>query len=182
MEENEAFPIKKTPVIIAIIFDFLTAGIYSAAWFLIRRQGFNQISRSRKLGMVIPILCLIMFVLNIMFSVAGGAIAGIAEATGNNELIILAHQIEQACKALAYVGGFLLLVPSFKAKAMLEEHLKGKDRFAISLSGAATFFFRIYYLQYRINTIHRDASNQELQPAAKTPVESGRVQGAATDL
>jgi len=171
MEENQAFPIKKAPDILTIIFDFLTGGIYSASWFLIRRQGFNQISRSKKLGMSIPIICLIMFVLNLMFSVAGGAIAGIAETTRDEGLIILAQKIEMICKALAYVGSFLLLVPSFKAKSMLEAHLKDKDRFALSLSGAATFFFRIYYLQYRINKIHKEASNQSIEAIVTTPVD-----------
>jgi len=177
MEENQAFPIKKAVVILTIIFDFLTGGIYSASWFLIRRKGFNQISRSKKLGMTIPIICLIMFVLNIMFSVANGVIAGIAEATGNNGLIILVHQIEMICKALAYFGSFLLLVPSFQAKSMLEAHLKDKDRFALSLSGAATFFFRIYYLQYRINKIHKEVSNQQVDPIVKTPVDEVEAQG-----
>jgi hypothetical protein len=178
MEEKQAFPIKKTPVILTIIFDFLTGGIYSASWFLIRRQGFNLISRSKKLGLVIPIICLIMLTLNIMLSFAGGFIAGIAEAIGDNGLIVLAHQIDMVCTALAYVGGFLLLVPSFKAMSMLEAFLKDQDRFALSLSGAATFFFRIYYLQYRINKIHKEASIGIGLPIAEEPSPlSPRVYG-----
>lgn len=179
MKENQQFPIKKAPVILTIIFDFVTGGIYSASWFLMRQQGFNQISKSKKLGIAIPIICLIMFVLNLMFSGAGGAIAEIAEATGDNGLVNLAHQIEMICKALAYVGSFLLLVPSFKAKSMIEGYLKKKDPFALSLSGAATFFFRIYYLQYRINKIHKETSNLCMEPAVTTPSEPSNVQGTA---
>lgn len=173
MEENQTFPIKKSFVIFTIIFDFLTGGIYSASWFLIRRQGFNQISKTKKLGMSIPIISIIMLVLNLMFSVAGGAIAGVAEATQRNDLVLLANQLEVLCKALAYVGGFLLLFPCFRAKAILEEHLKSKDRFALSLSGAATFFFRIYYLQYRINKIHKETASQQVEPIVKTSDELG---------
>jgi len=160
MEETNTFPIKKSPVILTIIFDFLTGGIYSCAWFLIRRKGFNEISRTKKMGMGVPIICLLLLTLNLMFSFAGGILAGFAEAYGDEGIMVLANNIEMSCKALAYIGGFLLLIPSFKAKSMLEKYLTDKDRFAVSLSGAATFFFRIYYLQYRINQIHKKALNK----------------------
>jgi len=74
-------------------------------------------------------------------------------------------------KGLDFIIGITLLVQSFKVKSMIEEYLKKKDKFALSLSGAATFFFRNYYLQYRINKIHKEASNQELELTVTTPAE-----------
>ena len=50
----------------------------------------------------------------------------------------------------------ILIILSFKVRRILREHLEGHREEAegkIELSGLATFFFQIYYLQYRINRL-----------------------------
>ena len=150
-------PIKKTPVILTVIFDLLTFGIYSCAWFLVRRDGFNQVSRFKKIGIAIPVICLIAYVLSLM---PGGnafeTVAGIG-------------------------GGLLLLFPSFRAKSILEQYLKDQDYFDRTLSDMATFFFRIYYLQYRINKIHEATSNQRFHSIATPSGDQVDAQAAQSD-
>jgi hypothetical protein len=159
---DNSFAVKKTPVILMIIFDFLTLGIYSCCWFLIRRESLNTISKFKKLGKTPFILCILLSVIGIVILVSSGILEGLCEATGDLGYASLALMLDGVNRVMDIVIGITLLVQSFKVKSMLESHLSrnedGINPFAISLSGVGTFFFRNYYLQYRINKIHKEMS------------------------
>lgn len=182
MTQEEHFSVKKTPVILMIIFDILTLGIYSCCWFLIRRADLNKLSSVKKLGMTAFILCLLLSVVGIFILIASGVFYGIGEALEDVTYIGYSEILDGINKGLDFVVGITLLVQSFKAKSMIEEYSKKKNKFAVSLSGAATFFFRHYYLQYRINKIHKEVSNRELEP---TPLDADgeiNAQGGAAEI
>ena len=136
METTEAFPIKKSPVVLTIIFNVLTLGIYSCCWFLIRRKGFNKVSKSEKLGINIFIIGLILRIVIIMLYTA----SGVFETEGTQDALATEENIKLVAALLRLVFVVILIVQSFKAKAMLEEYRQNKDQFSTPLSGTATFF------------------------------------------
>ena len=157
MEEKKTYPVKETPVLLTIIFDFLTGGIYSCVWFLSRREGLNKLSGNKrystKMGEGVFIVCLLMLLFNfiIWFLVGSGNLQE------DSEVVVWTVPIY-------FIAGMTLIVQSFKAKGILEKRLKTRSRFSPlpnSLSGGATFFFRIYYLQYAINRFHKGTTRQK---------------------
>jgi hypothetical protein len=160
MSQLNQSPLKKIPVILVILFDILTVGIYSCCWFLSRREAFNKMPSPKRLNAFPFIFCIIISVIGIFLMLASGVCAGIAEALEDTSYLALSAILENVSDGLDIVYGITLLVQSFKAKALLEGYVKQKNQFD-SLSGTATFFFRNYYLQYRINLIHK---NHQAEP------------------
>jgi len=54
-------------------------------------------------------------------------------------------------RSLLYLAGILLLVQCFKVRLIFNEHFNVYLKRDISFSKAATFFFQLFYLQYKIN-------------------------------
>jgi len=156
MEESKPFPVKKTSVILMVVFTALTYGIYYCAWFLVRKKSLNQLSRSRKIGSWVFILCILLITVQIMLGFGSGVLQGMAEALNNPAYLTHIPLLNGIDKGLNLIVALLWLIQCFKVKAILEDHLKSKDPFALSLSGLATWFFGAFYLQYRINKIHKE--------------------------
>ena len=161
METTQSFPVKKTPVILVIIFSMLTYGIYYCAWFLIRRKSLNQLSRSRKIGAGVFIFCILLTVAEIFLDIGSGVLQGLAEGLNDPSYSTHVPVVDGISKGINLLIAILWLIQCFKVKGILEDYLKSKDRFALSLSGLATWFFGAYYLQYRINKIHKVESNNK---------------------
>jgi len=49
--------------------------------------------------------------------------------------------------------GIILIVQGFKVRRIFINHFNSQLQGEISFSGVATFFFHIYYLQYKINRL-----------------------------
>lgn len=171
MTQEDRYTPKKIPVILMIIFDVLTMGIYSCSWFILRRPELNKLTKTKQLNLPPFIICLLLSVTGIILIFVGAVVLGIGEATGDLSYHVLSEKIDLVDKLLEFAVGITLLVQSFKIKSMMEKYLETKDRFGPGLSGVATFFFRQYYLQYRINKIYKEAQNQDVEPVQEMIAE-----------
>ena len=142
--------LKRRNVVLMIAFTLITLGFYYPLWFLRRRRALNQLDSPRKLRLWPFVLAAAFFVVS--FVVGFAAAPGTVEQTFGQGPALLLSIIELGV-------GILLLVQCFIIKDILEDHLAGpEDAVATplmsrsaSLSGLATFFFQIYYLQHVIN-------------------------------
>ena len=77
---------------------------------------------------------------------------GFGEGLGRGDILAVSKGLEGFAQFLNLVAGIALLIQSFKVRRMLTEHLAslGQPR---PISGVATFFFQILYLQHKINQV-----------------------------
>jgi len=75
-------------------------------------------------------------------------ISGVIEAVGDMNT---AGGLGVLSSILDLVAGITLLVQSFKVRRIFNDHFNVYLKRNIPFSGVATFFFQIYYLQYKIN-------------------------------
>ena len=140
--------LKRRSVLAMIAFTFVTLGFYPVIWFFRRRDGLNALNSSRKLKLW-PLLALVGFtVVDFVVAVAEGLSPGTI-TTGIASALLIARL------ALAII----MLVQVFTIKSIIEDHVYTPgdpgmpalfaDR--VQLSGLATFFLSIFYLQYAIN-------------------------------
>jgi hypothetical protein len=139
--------LKKTSIILMIILTVITAGIYWPIWFWIRRKAINMMQAKEKLGSGVLVLAIILFVISLFVAL----IAGVMERVG--EELLLAKGLEAFSGILHTVAAAAVLVQSFKVRRIFDEHFNTHLRKGISFSRVATFFFILYYLQYKINRI-----------------------------
>ena len=121
---------KRIHVIIMILLRVVTFGVYYSAWLLLRAKSFNELDSKTKLKTGVFVFILIVEALSCIFVFIGATVS--STALGFSELCIV-------------VGFIVIEVQCFKMRRILNEH------FSVHLSGPGTFFFTIYYLQYRIN-------------------------------
>jgi hypothetical protein len=129
--------LKKTPVLLVIFFTFISLGIYIPIWFLRRRKALNHLAPED------ASVDLVTFGLVGLFAVSYvlGFYQGAAIEWGQ----VLTPTWQFAIQALDLISRLFIVVASFRVKTILEGHYP--DR----LSAVGTFFFSIFYLQYRIN-------------------------------
>ncbi len=137
--------LKKTSIILMIILTVVTAGIYWPIWFLTRRKALNMMQSREKLGSGIFIFAIVLFGISLFI----GLISGVMGELGHKSL--LATGLGAFSGILHAVAAGTVLVQSFKVRRIFHEHFNTHLQRAISFSGVATFFFIIYYLQYKIN-------------------------------
>jgi hypothetical protein len=152
--------LKRRRVITMIAFVFLTLGIYYMVWFFRRRGGLNQLNSSRKLELW-PLLAFTAdYVVEIGFGLAAGE-QPVEVAFGPTAAGLL---------TLARLAvGVVMIWQCFIIRDIIEDHVAPADAslqpmFAVErvrqLSGLATFFFSIFYLQYAINRYIVDAQER----------------------
>jgi len=142
--------LKRRRVITMFAFVFLTLGIYYLVWFFRRRTALNQLNSPRKLQLW-PLLAFTGdYVLEIGFAVAAGEQP--TEAAFGPSVAGLLTLARLAV-------GIVMIWQCFIIRDIIEDHTSPADdglqpMFVIErvkLSGLATFFFSIFYLQYAIN-------------------------------
>jgi hypothetical protein len=129
--------LKKTPVLLVILFTVVTLGIYIPIWFLRRRKALNHLAPEDD------------SVDRVVFGLAGlyalafvfGVHSGITEEPG--QVSTSASQLVP--QWLEIISRLFVIVASFRVKTILEGHYPER------LSAVGTFFLSIFYLQYRIN-------------------------------
>ena len=138
--------LKRRSVLLMIVFTFVTLGLYPVIWLMRRRQGLNALDSPRKLSPWPPRLILVAVLLGPLVVAMLGAFIGDS------------RDIVQGLLMLNRLGvGIALIVEFFAVRRILEDHLstpREAGDIAIggrSISGAMTFFFSAYYLQYIIN-------------------------------
>jgi hypothetical protein len=137
--------LKKTSIILMIILTAITAGIYWPIWFLTRRKAINTMQSREKLGSGVFVFAIVLFGISLFI----GLISGVMEELGHKSLLVTG--LGAFSGILHAVAAGAVLVQSFKVRRIFNEHFNTHLQRAISFSGVATFFFIIYYLQYKIN-------------------------------
>mgnify|MGYP005865705369 CR=1 FL=1 len=143
--------VKKTPVILTIIFMIITAGIYYPCWFLTRRDHINALHSREKIGKGVFIFGIVIFSISIFLVFVSGFLEAMGEELGMSEFLLMAMEVDFVDSLLSLVVGITLLVQCFKVRRIFRDHFNGHLGRNISFSGWATFFFQIFYLQYKIN-------------------------------
>jgi hypothetical protein len=152
-EPNERHSIKKTPVILTIIFTVITGGIYYPCWFLTRRASLNSLTTKEKLGKGVFIFAIVIFSISLLLSFVIGFFEGIGEELGDIDFLLTSKMLDTIDRIISLVAGITLLFQCFKVKRMLQDHFNQHLGLNLPFSGVATFFFQIYYLQYKINRV-----------------------------
>ena len=137
------------------VFVFLTLGIYYMVWFFRRRTALNQLNSPRKLQLW-PLLAFTTdFVLEVGFTLAAG------EETID---VVFGPSVAVLLNLVQLAIGIVMIWQCFIIKDIIEDHATPADAGSqamfverVKLSGLATFFFSIFYLQYAINRYIIDA-------------------------
>lgn len=143
--------IKKTPVILTVIFTIITAGIYHPCWFLARRNQINKLYSHEKLGKGTFIFAIVVYSLLLLLSFVSGILEGMWQEFGTVEYLAMAEDIDTIDRFLSLAVFITLLVQSFNVRRIFRNHFNEYLGNNISFSGLATFFLQIFYLQYKIN-------------------------------
>jgi hypothetical protein len=129
-----------------ILMTVITGEIYWAIWFLTRKDAINSLQSREKLGNGISVFVLVA----ISITLVAAFISGGLEVAGEMEM---AENLDAFSGLLDLVTGITMLVQCFKVRRILKEHFNVYLRRGVQFSGAATFFFGIFYLQYKINNL-----------------------------
>lgn len=142
--------IKKTPVFLIIIFAGLTCGIYYPCWFLGRRDALNALHTRKKLGKGVFVFAAVMMFLLLLLgnAVMNASQFGLMPVDLNRMKIAVA-----AYTLMAIVVGITLWVQCFKVRRMLLQHYGDHLGQNVPFSSACTFFFHVFYLQYKVNRL-----------------------------
>lgn len=142
--------LKQRSVLLMIVFTVVTLGLYYPIWFLRRRKALNGLNSSKKVALWPVLLFGASFAVEfILGMIAGGA--PVEETVGAIPMAFLI--------VLRLTVGISMIWQYFVIKDILEDHLNSPDDGTIpsvfvervQLSGLATFFLSIFYLQYTIN-------------------------------
>ena len=142
--------LKQRSVLLMIVVTIVTFGLYYVIWFFRRRNALNALNSPRK----VALWPLLLFSAYLAVEFVLGIVSGdrpVGEAIG---AMPFAFYI-----LLRLVTGLLMVWQCFVIKDIIEDHLSGPDDGTtpsifverVQLSGLATFFFSIFYLQYAIN-------------------------------
>ncbi|MBI5560120.1 MAG: DUF4234 domain-containing protein [Deltaproteobacteria bacterium] len=144
--ERTAEGLGKMEVWKLVLLTFFTGGIYSAVWFLRRLGAINGLSSPVKLNQ----------------GVFGFIIAGCASNIGMALFLVLfsgrigpqtSANLSTASDILSLLVEVTVLLQTFKVRKVFMDHFMEKEKREISFSWAGTFFFSIFYLQYKINRL-----------------------------
>lgn len=136
---------KKTPVIVIILFTIFTMGFYYPFWFIRRKDAFNRLASTNKLGVGLPLAVIVLFVVSLALSIGS---------------VLLAASDSSASMSMASLGSFInivtsvmLIVTCFKCRRILIDHFNGYLQRPETFSAAGVLFFGALYLQYKINRL-----------------------------
>lgn len=123
-------------LVLAVIF---TCGIYSFVWFFERRKQLEQLQTPTRLAkqwlVLLPVLAAV--------SIAAGIIGGESGDSPFRGLGSLLNLVETA----------LFIFISFVIRRILNEYYNQHLQLGVPISAVLTFFFTIFYLQYKMNRL-----------------------------
>jgi predicted RNA-binding Zn-ribbon protein involved in translation (DUF1610 family) len=134
----------KMHICLLIFLTVITFGMYYPIWFLIKRRGLNELQSSIKIGLVTPIFVIVIWSIKLLFQFTSGFVEGLGYIESAEGLNIITG-------ILSLIGGIILIVQGFRVRRIFIDHFNVYLRRDIKFSGIATFFFGIFYLQYKIN-------------------------------
>jgi hypothetical protein len=172
---NEYAPVADASIFGMLLLTLLTAGLYAPIWFLIRRRALNSL-RSREKLEVWPIaVALAAFVASLCLPILGSFKWG--------SWVEVENAFPTLHPGILLVAGLILIVQCFKVRRILLDHLAPRQEAMFSagirmqheelFSRMGTFFFGIFYLQHKINSMLdlfiSSPGGQEETPASAMP-------------
>lgn len=147
---KRAIPVmESTPVILVLFFSLITGGIYIPFWFLNRKSELNKLDSDKMLKDNTFIFLAVGFVFSNILSIISSVIDKMALEAGTADALYSASILRLVDSSISLTLGIIVVIQCFKVQSMFRDHFKRKFQF----SGLATFFFTIFYLQYKMNKI-----------------------------
>jgi hypothetical protein len=153
--DREYAPLADAGILGMFLLTLLTAGLYTPIWFLIRRRALNNLRSKEKLAAWPLVVALGALAASLCFPILGSLKWGSWVEVEN--AFPLLHP------GILLVAGLTLIVQCFKVRRILLDHLAPRQEAMFSagirlqheesFSRMGTFFFGIFYLQYKINSM-----------------------------
>jgi len=175
---GEHAPLADAGIVGMCLLTLLTAGLYVPIWFLIRRRALNNLRSKEKLEVLPTAVALAVLVASLCLPIVGSLKWG--------SWIEVENAYPLLHPAILLVAGLTLIVQCFKVRRVLLDHLapwqEGMFSAGIRMqheelfSRMGTFFFGIFYLQHKINSmldlfISSPGGREEMSaPASAMPV------------
>jgi hypothetical protein len=140
------FTLEKMAVIKLMLLTAVTGGIYTAYWFLKRLDAINSLNSEHKVGQGIFGFIIAGCIVNVAI-VFYLAFAGVSLEES------FALRLLNTSNLLGFAVNVAVLVQTFKVRKILLDHYAVHLGREISLSWMLTFFFSIFYLQFKINRL-----------------------------
>ena len=145
-------------VIVLIILNILTLGIYFPIWAYKHRNWMNSLNSKLKLKKSVIIAALILIIVNVLIVVSSLVAAYILFNTNGASQIyyfILSNEsllegIEVGQDLLSFILALLSLNIVFDMRSILNKHFNTK------ISFLGTLFFSLFYIQYKINELTKE--------------------------
>lgn len=140
---------KRNILVVALLW-LCTCGIYNYVWMILRRKFLDSLSSSRKLGQAPWIVFGLMFVPVPLVAVLKDSLAW-------HGVLIQGMQVGVGVAALVIL---------FRTRRILQDHFAAK-RIPVDVSGVATFFLGVLYLQMVINNAAEVQLAKQMRPRRK---------------
>jgi len=129
--------LQKENVIIAILLTVLSFSWYIPAWLWRQREAINNLESKTKVQSNIFLVLLILFFVSVF--------------------LVFVYPEEVFISIVSRIYGFIfaviILIISFRVRRIFIDHFCKHLGLDVNFSGILTFFFTIFYLQYKINRI-----------------------------
>jgi len=135
--------LEKKNIFIMILLTIITFSIYQPIWFLKQKRAINNLKSKEKLTDTPFIFVIVIYAISVYFLL----IYGISDDTTTPSVIDIIDNL------ITWTAFIIILVMSFKVRRILHQSFNVVLKKNIKLSKIWTFFFGIYYLQYKINRI-----------------------------
>src|SRR6185436_18308263 len=112
------YGLKRRSVVVMILFVFITLGLYFMIWWFRRRDGLNRLNSPTKIALWPLLLFLALFVLQF----------GIGIAQGLNDGRPVSDSVTTLATLFQLVVAIAMIVQSFRAKEIIEDHCAPEDR------------------------------------------------------
>ena len=132
---------KRESVFLTIILAIITLGTYIPFWFLKRRKKLNQVGSEERISFVTP------FLLFILYGIIALTVIPVNFYT-SGFILIYYQYIDMV---ITYLGITITLYLTFQVRNILMHNVEN-----ISVNHLLTFFFHIFYLQYKINKLQSE--------------------------
>ena len=146
--------LKKTSVFMMAFLATISSGIYLPVWFLTRRQAINALASNDKLDATPSVLALA----GLAFGVVVGTYSSIETVMGvlrSGTLTTAAGGLDLCANLVSLLACIPLVTESLKVRKILDDHFNGHLHCGAPLSKLYTLLFLNFYLQHRINRLHR---------------------------
>jgi tetratricopeptide (TPR) repeat protein len=149
---KSGWQLERMSVVLLLFLTTITSGIYYASWFLKRRNAINNLQSNEKIRSGVFVFAIVAIGIGLLAEL----IAGCMEALGRK---IMADGCHGLAIILSLISGITLWVQCFKVRRIFNDHFNSHLKKGMFLSRLTTFFFSIYYLQYKINRLWLEKNN-----------------------